>query len=66
MTADTPSDPDFAARRAAAREALSAIDPFLNGERQPDPFRKDWFTRFTAWPETTRRKCRGPICSRIR
>jgi SAM-dependent methyltransferase len=43
MTADNPADPDFAARRAAAREALSAIDPFLNGEQQPDPFRKDWF-----------------------
>lgn len=39
-----PVDPAaFAARRAAARQALSAIDPFLNGETSPDPFRRDWF-----------------------
>ncbi len=45
MTGDSfPVDPtEFAARRAAARKTLSAIDPFLNGEVSPDPFRRDWF-----------------------
>lgn len=40
---DDPAAPDFAARRASARQALAAIDPFMNGEVKPDPFRRDWF-----------------------
>lgn len=43
MNADDPSSQDFAERRAAARQALAAIDPAMNGEAQADPFRKGWF-----------------------
>jgi 2-polyprenyl-3-methyl-5-hydroxy-6-metoxy-1,4-benzoquinol methylase len=42
MTSDLNSD-DFEARRTAARQALSAIDPHVNGEPMLDPFRQDWF-----------------------
>jgi SAM-dependent methyltransferase len=42
MTGD-PHSTDFAARRAAARQAISAIDPYLDGEAPPDPFRRNWF-----------------------
>lgn len=40
---DDPAVPDFTDSRDAARKALSAIDPFMNGEARPDPFRRDWF-----------------------
>jgi len=33
---------DFAARRAAARKRLDAIDPAKSG-RLDDPYRRDWF-----------------------
>lgn len=42
MTNDLGSD-EFAARRAAAREALSAIDPHMTGTGDTDPFRRGWF-----------------------
>lgn len=35
---------DFAARRAAARERLNALDPHMTpGGVEADPFRRDWF-----------------------
>jgi SAM-dependent methyltransferase len=42
MTNDPKSD-EFSARRMAAREALSAIDPHVTGVGDADPLRRDWF-----------------------
>jgi 2-polyprenyl-3-methyl-5-hydroxy-6-metoxy-1,4-benzoquinol methylase len=38
-----PNEPEFAARRAKAREELSAIDPALSGDSAADPLRRAWF-----------------------
>lgn len=42
MTNDCDTD-EFAARRAEARQALSAIDPHITGEPNADPKRRAWF-----------------------
>lgn len=57
--AHDPASPDFAARRAAAREALDAIDPAKNPGKnfelqagaQSDPLRRDWFEAVYARAE---------------
>ena len=46
-----PSDPDFAARRAAARQRLDAIDPAKNAGAPQDPQRRDWFEAVYALAE---------------
>jgi SAM-dependent methyltransferase len=38
-----PSSPEFAERRAKAREALIAIDPAVSGDSTADPLRRAWF-----------------------
>jgi len=38
-----PASPEFAARRAAAREKLDALDPAKQGDVSADPLRRDWF-----------------------
>src|ERR1700735_3775996 len=39
-----PASPEFAARRAAARKGLDAIDPAMQGkDPEADPVRRDWF-----------------------
>lgn len=38
-----PSSPEFAERRAKAREALIAIDPAVSGDSSTDPLRRAWF-----------------------
>jgi SAM-dependent methyltransferase len=38
-----PASPDFAARRAKARDELDALDPALQGGNPADPLRRDWF-----------------------
>jgi SAM-dependent methyltransferase len=49
MIADfDPSSPDFAARRAAARKELDAIDPAMQGKAYEDPLRRAWFDEVYA------------------
>jgi 2-polyprenyl-3-methyl-5-hydroxy-6-metoxy-1,4-benzoquinol methylase len=38
-----PAAPEFAARRAQARQELDAIDPAMQGKANADPLRRDWF-----------------------
>jgi SAM-dependent methyltransferase len=38
-----PASPEFAARRAKAREDLDAIDPAKQGSADSDPLRRAWF-----------------------
>ncbi len=40
---ETPDNPDFARRRAEARDRLDAIDPARTGKALQDPYRRDWF-----------------------
>jgi len=47
---ETSADPEFARRRAEAREKLDAIDPARLG-RGDDPFRRDWFNAVYALAE---------------
>ncbi len=44
-------DADFAARRAAARARLNAIDPAYQGRLGADPIRKGWFEAVYATAE---------------
>lgn len=43
-----PSSPEFAARRAAARKELDAIDPAMQGKIDADPLRRAWFAEVYA------------------
>jgi SAM-dependent methyltransferase len=44
QSSSDPISPDFAARRAEARQALDAIDPAKGGKADPaDPLRRAWF-----------------------
>lgn len=51
MTEVDSTSPDFAARRAAARKELDAIDPAMQGEPLVDPLRRDWFEAVYARAE---------------
>jgi SAM-dependent methyltransferase len=45
---ETLADPEFARRRAEAREQLDALDPAKQGRPLADPYRRDWFNTVYA------------------